>query len=43
MARPEVRHRPAVVFRARPTGHVEGYRKGRVPLDLDDAIEWVDR
>lgn len=40
--RPDVGHRPAVVFRARPTGHVEGYRKGRVPLDLDDAIEWVD-
>ena len=40
--RPDVRHRPAVVFRARPSGHVEGYRKGRVPLDLDDAIEWVD-
>jgi hypothetical protein len=39
---PEVRHRPAVVFRARPRGHVEGYRKGRVPLDLAAAIEWVD-
>jgi hypothetical protein len=41
--RPEVRHRPAVVFRARPDGHIEGYAKGSVPLDLADAIDWVDR
>ncbi|MGQ3330044.1 DUF5784 family protein [Halorubrum sp. FL23] len=40
-ARPEVRHRPAVVLRARPSGHVEGYRKGSVPLDLSAAIDWV--
>ncbi len=40
--RPDVRHRPAVVFRLRPDGHVEGYRKGGLPLDLDAAIEWVD-
>lgn len=39
--RPDVRHRPAVVFRARPDGRVEGYRKGSVPLTLDDAISWV--
>ncbi|MFB6220855.1 MAG: DUF5784 family protein [Halolamina sp.] len=39
--RPEVRHRPAVVFRLRPDGRVEGYRKGGLPLDLDPAIEWV--
>lgn len=38
---PEVRHRPAVVFRARPDGSVEGYRKGSVPLDLDPPITWV--
>ncbi|WP_331235504.1 DUF5784 family protein [Natronorarus salvus] len=38
---PEVRHRPAVVFRARPSGRVEAYRKGSVPLDLDTVIEWV--
>jgi hypothetical protein len=38
---PPVRHRPAVVFRTRPSGHVEGYRKGSVPLDLDRGIEWV--
>jgi hypothetical protein len=24
------------------SGHVEGYRKGSVPLDLDDAIDWVE-
>ncbi|WP_265109538.1 DUF5784 family protein [Halosolutus halophilus] len=39
---PDVRHRPAVVYRARPDGHVEGYRKGSVPLDLTDAIEFLD-
>jgi hypothetical protein len=38
---PEVRHRPAVVFRLRPSGRVEGYRKGGLPLELDDVIEWV--
>jgi hypothetical protein len=38
---PEVRHRPAVVFRARPDSSVEGYRKGSVPLDLGGAISWV--
>jgi hypothetical protein len=32
--KPEVRHRPAAVFRIRPDGRVEGYTKGRVPLDL---------
>jgi hypothetical protein len=37
--RPEVRHRPAVVFRAWPDGRVEGYTKGSVPLDLPDGIE----
>ena len=39
---PEVRHRPAVVFRARPSGRIEAYRKGGLPLDLGDAVEWVD-
>jgi hypothetical protein len=39
---PDLRHRPAVVYRARPDGHVEGYRKGSVPLDLDGAIEILD-
>jgi hypothetical protein len=37
--RPEVRHRPAVVFRAWPDGRVEGYTKGSVPLDLPEGIE----
>jgi hypothetical protein len=32
--RPEVHHRPAVVFRVRPDGTVQGYTKGSVPLDL---------
>lgn len=40
--RPSVAHEPAVVFRARPDGHVEGYRKGTLPFDLDGAIDWVD-
>lgn len=40
--RPEVRHRPAVVYRARPDGRVEGYSKGSVPLDLDGVIDFVD-
>ena len=32
--RPEVAHRPAVVFRARPDGSVQYYTKGSVPLEL---------
>ncbi|MFP8957866.1 DUF5784 family protein [Natrialbaceae archaeon A-CW3] len=39
--RPDVRHRPAVVYRARPDGRVEGYQKGSVPLELDDVISFV--
>ena len=31
---PDVRHRPAAVFRVRPDGSVSGYTKGSVPLDL---------
>jgi hypothetical protein len=38
---PGVRHRPAVVFRARPSGRIEAYSKGSLPLDLDGAVEWV--
>jgi hypothetical protein len=34
---PDVHHRPAVVYRVRPGGTIEGYSKGRVPLDL----EWL--
>jgi len=37
---PAVRHRPTVVFRARPDGTTEGYRDGSIPLDLPE-IEWV--
>ena len=40
--RPDVRHRPAVVYRARPNGDVEGYRKGAVPLDLGTTIGFVE-
>ena len=39
--RPEVRHRPAVVYRVRPNGRVEGYTKGSLPLDLDGTIELI--
>ncbi|MFD1565392.1 DUF5784 family protein [Haloarchaeobius amylolyticus] len=39
---PDVRHRPAVVYRTRPDGHVEGYRKGSVPLELDDVLTVLD-
>ncbi|WP_435365397.1 DUF5784 family protein [Haloarchaeobius sp. DYHT-AS-18] len=38
---PDVRHKPAVVYRVRPDGQVEGYQKGDVPLDLDGVVEWV--
>ena len=37
---PDVGHRPAVVFRLRPNGHAEGYAKGRLPLALDDVIDF---
>ena len=40
--RPDVSHRPTVVFRARPDGHVEGYRVGTPPFDLAGAIDWLD-
>ena len=40
--RPDVRHRPAVVYRVRPDGRVDGYTKGSMPLDLTDAIDFVD-
>ena len=40
--RPEVRHRPAVVYRVRPDGRAEGYQKGAVPLDLGDVVEIID-
>ncbi|ELY55930.1 DUF5784 family protein [Natronolimnohabitans innermongolicus] len=39
---PDVPHRPAVVYRARPNGRIEGYRKGAVPLELEGAIDLLD-
>ncbi|MES3518389.1 MAG: DUF5784 family protein [Natronomonas sp.] len=39
--KPAVGHEPTVVFRARPSGSIEGYRHGTLPFSLDDAIEWV--
>lgn len=39
--RPGVRHRPAAVLRARPSGRIEGYAKGTLPLDLDPVVSWV--
>lgn len=38
---PSVGHRPAVVYRARPSGHVEGYTEGQLPLELGDAMEFM--
>ena len=35
---PDVRHKPAVVYRVRPNGSVEGYQKGDVPLHLSNAM-----
>jgi hypothetical protein len=37
-ARPNVGHKPAVVFRARPDGSLDGYTVGSVPLTLPDSI-----
>jgi hypothetical protein len=37
--RPDVGHRPAVVFRARPNGDVSGYTRGSVPLTLPSGID----
>lgn len=36
--RPDVGHRPAIVFRMRPDGSVEGYQKGSVPLDTSGVL-----
>ena len=32
--KPDVGHRPAVVFRARPSGSVQGFASGSVPIEL---------
>lgn len=37
--RPDVGHRPAVVFRARPDGRLDGYTHGSVPIELPSAID----
>lgn len=37
--RPDVGHRPAVIFRARPDGRVQGYSVGAVPLTLPEGID----
>ncbi|SEA17150.1 hypothetical protein SAMN04488065_2059 [Haloplanus vescus] len=37
--RPDVGHRPAVVYRIRPDGRVEGYTKGSVPLELGSILD----
>lgn len=38
--KPDVCHRPAVVFRAHPDGSFEGYTNGSVPIDLPDSFEY---
>ncbi len=37
--RPTVGHEPTVVFRARPSGRIEGYLRGTLPFDPGDAID----
>ncbi|WP_330630367.1 DUF5784 family protein [Halocatena halophila] len=39
--RPAVSHQPAVIFRARPNGAIEGYPVGELPLNLDRALLWL--
>jgi hypothetical protein len=36
--KPDLRHRPAVVFRARPNGRIEGYTLGTPSLDVKRAM-----
>jgi len=35
---PALNHKPAVVYRARPTEPIEGYQVGSLPIDLDDVL-----
>ncbi|MFB6134802.1 MAG: DUF5784 family protein [Halanaeroarchaeum sp.] len=37
--RPDVRHRPAIVYRLRPDGSGEAYAKGAVPLSLPNLLD----
>jgi len=39
--RPELPYEPTAVFRYRPDGSGQGYQYGDLPIDLDDAIEWL--
>ncbi len=39
---PAVHHRPVIVYRARPSGLIEGYRKGSIPLEFGGALTFVD-
>jgi len=41
-ARPAVGHRPAIVYRVRPSGETEAYREGTVPLDVSDGLDFLD-
>lgn len=38
-AKPDVGHKPAIVFRVRPGSPIEGYQLGGVPIGLDVVIE----
>lgn len=38
---PSINHVPTVVFRARPTGHIEGYHHGTLPFSLASGISWI--
>jgi len=37
--RPDLPHRPAVVYRVRPSGSVDGYATGTPPLDVDAILD----
>jgi len=41
--KPAVGHRPAVVYRVRPTGETSAYREGTVPLDLAGGLSFDDK
>lgn len=40
--KPAVGHRPAIIYRVRPSGEAEGYREGSIPLDLAESIAFLD-
>ena len=41
-AKPDVGHKPAVIYRLRPDGYVAGYTRGDVPLTLDGVSGDLD-